>query len=398
MGFHIFESQDKRDSSYYSGIKERKELKQYINLSENAWVVIDEDIQDLNIKNPENVTFSGFLNRIFYNFHQQSNASISIRVQEYKEKLIDIVSQKSNGAKGSEKKERTAIERFATNAAEAYAQELISKSRSYTSKGEGRKFNVNKQNIEILLSSDESFYYEDHIGSYMKALFEEYTQKKAFERESIFYKDTVDKINIALAQSTKLKITIKQNQFGNIVDRKFYITPYKILQDKAGMYNYLVGFSEEILEDGILAQKTITSIRISKIYKIAVMNSMRAFISNESKAILEKELRQKTAQYLISELIDVKVQFKKSGLERFFKKVYMRPACYEKIGDLTYVFHCTRRQAEIYFFSFGSDLTILEPIELQKLFARWYKNAANQYLSIIELKESTENEQYHLIN
>ena len=70
----------------------------------------------------------------------------------------------------------------------------------------------------------------------------------------------------------------------------------------------------------------------------------------------------------------------------------MRPACYEKIDDLTYVFYCTRRQAEIYFFTFGSDLIILEPVELQKLFARWYKNASNQYLSLMEKEEFNENE------
>ena len=363
MGFYINEFEN--------------ELKQHINLSDNAWIVINEDIQNLTIKNEKSESFSGFLNRIFFNFYQQANATVSIRSQEYKNKFLKLFEEP-----GATKKSLLTAEQYASKIVPEYEKELISAANSYP-KGEGRKFRVNKQNLDVLRSSDESRYYET-TGLYIKAILEEYARKQTYEREQIYFKDTVDKINLSLKESAKLKIHIIQNQFGHEKRRQFYVTPYKIAQDKVGMYNYLVGYSEEILEDGSTAPKVIASFRISKIKKISVMHSMNAFISKSSLSALEKELNQNTAQYLLSDLIDVKVQFKKSGLERFYKKVYMRPVYYEKVDDLTYVFHCTRRQAEIYFFGFGSDLKILEPSDLKRLFAKRYEKAALQYCDVSE--------------
>ena len=65
------------------------DLKQHINLSDNARLVIDEDIRNF-YSSTEKESFSGFLNQIFTNFYQKSIASIDLRLLEKKEELEKI--------------------------------------------------------------------------------------------------------------------------------------------------------------------------------------------------------------------------------------------------------------------------------------------------------------------
>lgn len=352
------------------------ELKQHINLSDTAWIVIYEDINNLHMKNTKE-SFSGFLNRIFFNFHQKAFATISQRCQEYKEKLYKLIDDNSTDSQCG-----CAIDSYISRLVYGYEVELIQASRSYP-KGEGRKFRVNKQNLELLRLSPEANYY-DSIGQYMKAVFEEYAQKPTYEREQIYYKETVDKINSAIAQSLRLKIAIPHNRYGEISRRQFYITPYKLMQDKVRMYNYLVGFSEELMPNGSMAEKVVSSIRVSKIEKISIMSSMPAFISKASKTVIDREILKKTPQYMLGDVVDVKVKFKPSGVVKLKNRVYMRPAIYEKLSDDTYVFHCTMMQATNYFFKFGSDAVVLEPKELRDQFVKWYNMACSRYAELDE--------------
>ena len=54
------------------------EPKVHINLSEAAWLVIEEDRLNFSDSN-EKYSFSGFLNRIFTNYYQKADASINER-------------------------------------------------------------------------------------------------------------------------------------------------------------------------------------------------------------------------------------------------------------------------------------------------------------------------------
>ena len=64
--------------------------KKHINLSSSAWLVIKEDMR--NFGNGEKDNLTGFLNRVFENFYQDAEATISQRVFNRKEELKKMFS------------------------------------------------------------------------------------------------------------------------------------------------------------------------------------------------------------------------------------------------------------------------------------------------------------------
>ena len=143
MGFYI----DDLDVNY----------KQHVNLSNYAWSVIDDDIANFN-NCMEKTSFSGFLNRIFKNFYDKSVASISLRNMELLDKLRNLFSldKKSN-------KDKVLTNTFITTLVNYNSDNLIKNVKSY-SKDEGRKFRINKENIDILKESLEANNYTNSIG------------------------------------------------------------------------------------------------------------------------------------------------------------------------------------------------------------------------------------------
>jgi hypothetical protein len=351
------------------------ELKQHLNLSDNAWLTIYDDIHNF-YPNGTKQSFSGFLNRIFHNFYQSANASISQRYIELHEKLEKLFYPKAIG------EDRATSEKYITTILSVYENILKERVHSYP-KGEGKKFRINKQNLEILNESIDSIYYDKTIGPYLKAIFEEYVTLPPYKREQIFFQDTIDKINLAITEKKKIKIRLLQRTGENntTYSRGFYITPYAIKQDKTNTFNYLVGFSEEIGNEQNRHQKIAASFRISRIDKIDLMISMSGFLSKAEKAQLENDILQKTPQFMVGEMIDVEVKFTVKGLENFNRQLYMRPQNYDKKDKFTYIFHCTEMQAIGYFVKFGRDAVILSPESLKEKFILIYRTAIEAYLN-----------------
>ena len=354
-----------------------KDKKQHLNLSESAWIVVNQDIKNFYLNEKEE-SKSGFLNIILQNFYEASCASIELRCANKREEISSILDDiKMNNSK--EIKELF-LERYIKN----YKNSLLERAFSYP-KGHGEKFRINIENV-LLLKDDinEEDNYYDNIGLYLKALFEEYCEKQNYEREQIFFKDIIDQINLAINNSKKLKIIIREKyntKTQSYYVRKYYVSPYKIVQDDTKNYNYLVGLSEEILEDGTIGEKHISSFRISRIGRITQMKSMGSFISKESKDKIEQELIQKKAQFMAGELVDVTVRFTQKGLENFKRQLYLRPQLYQCIDKdkSVYVFKCSEVQAINYFFKFGRDIEILGPIELRNKFIKRYESALENY-------------------
>ncbi len=363
------------------------ELKQHVNLSENAWLVIREDIKTF-YDSESKESFSGFLNRVFKNFYQRADASIYLRYMEKADELEKLYSSKEFATfdKGT-------IKKFIDKYAEVYENELIAKSRSYPS-GHGEKFRINKENIAILRNVEEANYYENSIGLYLKAIFEEYVTKPQYIREQIFFADTLSEINKAIKDERKLKIALVQKitQSGEKRPRKkYYVSCYKIVQDKTNSFNYLIGFAEEIKEmddpehEGVrtisIGEKSAVGFRISRIEKANVMSSMGAHISKERANELEKDLVERTAMYMPGNPIDIKVVFTDKGLEDFRTQLLMRPQFYkiDKEDKHVYLFRCTEVQAINYFFKMGSHATIVEPASLYEKFMKRYESGFKSY-------------------
>lgn len=346
-----------------------RELKQHINLSENAWRIIDEDLKNF-LYSQEKPSFSGFLNRIFKNYYQVANASIhqkALDQRAYLKNLYDYdhlsLSQKKNMD--------TFIDKFILG----FEENLLNQSKSYQN-GHGEKFRINKENLDILRDSLEARYYNGCIGLYLKAIYEEYAANPLYKREQIFFEDNMRKINSAIASENKLKISLVKV---NGKQKKFYVSPYCITQDKTNSFNYLVGFSEEINANGETSPKQVACFRISRIEKLDIMKSMGAHISKENATAFNKQLTERGPQYMLKDITDIKVRFSEKGLESLKYQQYMRPQSYTKIDKYKYVFHCTELHAYNYFFKFGKDVEILSPQNLREKFIKNYTAAIKVY-------------------
>ena len=369
-----FDEVDAFDDDYLAD----KDKKQHLNLSEPAWLIVDQDIKNFYLNEKEE-TKSGFFNRILKNFYETSKASINIRCENKREELKKVFNAKTFASFDGEMKE-TFIEKYL----EVYKKELKDKALSYP-KGHGEKFRINVENVQLLKDEiNEEEYYDDTIGLYLKALYEEYCEKQNFEREQIFFKDIMDEISMAINESKKLKLAIKEKynpKTKSFYTRRYLVSPYKIVQDDTKSYNYLIGLAEEIKEDGTTKEKKVSSFRISRIDKIKKMSSMGGFISKENKDKIEDELIHKKAQFMVGDIIDVKVRFTRKGIESFKRQLYLRPQFYEKskTEDCVYTFKCTEVQAINYFFKFARDVEVLEPQVLREKFIKRYSEALDNY-------------------
>ena len=357
---------------------EEKDKKQHLNLSEPAWLIVDQDIKNFYLNEKEE-TKSGFFNRILKNFYETSKASINIRCENKREELKKVFNAKTFASFDGEMKE-TFIEKYL----EVYKKELKDKALSYP-KGHGEKFRINVENVQLLKDEiNEEEYYDDTIGLYLKAHYEEYCEKQNYEREQVFFKDIMDEISMAINESKKLKLAIKEKynpKTKSFYTRRYLVSPYKIVQDDTKSYNYLIGLAEEIKEDGTTKEKKVSSFRISRIDKIKKMSSMGGFISKENKDKIEDELIHKKAQFMVGDIIDVKVRFTRKGIESFKRQLYLRPQFYEKskTEDCVYTFKCTEVQAINYFFKFARDVEVLEPQVLREKFIKRYSEALDNY-------------------
>jgi hypothetical protein len=370
MGFYITGDYEK-DGFIYEKVNE---LKQHINLSEYAWQIIGDDIRNFYVDDTKE-SFSGFLNTIFTNYYQTASSTISQRFIEKSDELTKLFS-------GNEfKKYNNDITNvYISKMLDEYENQLIQLAFSYP-KGIGRKFRINKENLDILRDSLESIHYNDSVGLYMKAIFEEYATKSTHERECIFFKKTIDTINLAISGSNQLKISILQKlsiTHENFYTRKFYVSPYKVVQDKNMGFNYLIGYTEEILMDGKKSPKHISSFRLNRIDKINVMSSMSGFISKADKEKIETSIIEKGPQFMAGDLIEITIVLSNKGIESYNRQIYMRPQYTSKENNI-YHFKCTEVQALNYFFKFGRDVQITEPLSLRDKFINRYEDALKAY-------------------
>lgn len=368
MGFYIT-----GDDDFF----EADDLRQHINLSAYAWNIIEDDISNFYLDNNK-PSFAGFLNTIFYNFYHNANAAISQRYITRYDELQELFS--SSEFKNFKQEDKDI---YIDKMLDVYLVELIEKAMNHEKTPGGRKFRVNKVNTQILRNSTESIHYNDNIGNYLKAIYEEYALLPSYKREQIFFKENVDKINNAIGSKRKLKLSIMRKRHTNkegFYFRTFYVTPHKIVQDKTNSYNYLIGYSEELLTDGKTTLKQPVSFRISRLDRINIMSSMKAFISKDDLHALEKEVEDKGVQFLAGELIDVIVKFNPKGFEAYERQLYLRPTIYKKIDSDTYHFKTTFIQAQNYFFKIGRDIEVLEPVSLRESFINRYKTALEVYI------------------
>ena len=347
--------------------------KKRLNLSDYADFIIKEDMRHFN-NGEENV--SGTYNRIFRNFYNDAEASISLRYLAKDAELRELFSSKN-----FKKIDESITDRYIGALLVAYESELKEKVASYKKEVQST-YRIDKKNLDIIRKSSlEAQNYNESVSAYVKAVLEEYATRPMYEREQIYFKDRVETVESAISQRKKLRIITRTTNYEtNTTDfNRYIVCPYKLCQDKAKMYNYIVGLSEKIDKDGAEEQK-IASFRLAFIESIDMM-SEKSFISKDKQALIDSEIKSKGVQFLIGKVEAIKVRFTDRGVYSFNHQFHLRPTEYEKVdGEKnTYVFKCTRQQARNYFFKFGGDVEVLEPDGLRNDFIRLYREAFDRY-------------------
>lgn len=369
-----FEGMKNEYEQWQKGEKDRAENKQRMNVSDHAYLVLQNDMtvflpqddqRDLD-KIP-----SGFINQIFRNFRKIANSSVANKVHDKEIEYDNLLTS----VKSSDKKKILSIltEKYASDLKQEAEKRLKEKGNSFS-------FRIDKNNIQYLASEDgqaEKKYYKDNITHYLKAVIEEYAELPYAERECIYYKEIVDEIDMSVKDKKVLKIFLRK---GRNERKKSTIKYMKVLgrySDKEHLYNYVAG----LMSDDRKGTWSPGAIRLTSMAGCERLEQP-AFISKENAELITALMRKQGVQYLSAGSSDYKVvvKFTPRGEKMYQRVLHLRPLYINKREDKVYEFHCSKLQAESYFFKFGPEVKILEPVSLAEEFRNRYMVAADQYL------------------
>ena len=257
-----------------------------------------------------------------------------------------------------------------------------------TRKMGAKGFNI-KINGEIVSMMEQAglnaeFNYSADFAAYYVQFIEEYCKFPLNEREKIFYKQIISKIEDEICLKSVLKI---QKNDGNYAD----ILPYAVKQSDELNRNYLTGFSLRKKGVKYIYNKTICIplIKILSFQRIERIDIKKQIFFkedsdiqnyNDMKKYIEKRFVSDGILYLSDELRDVSVRLSDIGIEMLYSRVQYRPH-YEFDGTDKNIIHfkATRLQTFMYFFKFGEKAEILKPDAYREYFILQYKQALKIY-------------------
>ena len=334
-----------------------------ITLSPRAYQIMLEDMSFFGINTP-----ATFINTVFRNFRDDALASISIRLEEYRQRLetsFDNLSLSDNSTDKvidlliSEKK-----------------NELLENKKNTLSlqKGTSRVCHLDKQNLEYLLDKcNEEKYYNNRPSLYIRAVVEEYCALPFIEREKAFRKDIYKIVNDACQNKTQLKI--KSNIKGTI--QTLVIYPYKIVNDSMHTQSYLMGYCHP--QGAPKRDKYIASFAMARINPRET--NISSFISANDIKVLEDKIAKYSPTYILEDPVKVKAKLSERGKSKYQRVLISRPELVDGPDENgIYTFACTELQAFNYFFNFGADVEIVEPESLRNRFSDMYSIAAKIYI------------------
>ena len=343
---------------------ERIENKQRLNVSSHAYSILQHDIDVFQVEaERHSTTMTVLINHIFECFRDQAESSISSALQNRRIELTE---------KLSDMHDPTAREEAICLLLKSYAAELQKKREDRCkSKGEKITLRILHHNICFLLSEEgqqEASAYHDKVGAYIKAILEEYCDLPYVEREAIYFKKQKDEIDLAIQNKKLLRIVTRKQNIS-------YVKPLELCQDKEHMYHYLLGFTSSS-KDG---PWKVASFRMSHISSCK-RQAHSGVLAPEQKKEIQAAIAQTGIQYLSGSDTQqtIKVEFTSHGEKMYQQILHLRPQHIDHDG-LIYEFDCSLKQAEDYFFKFGHNARILEPIHLAEKFRRKYHNAAKKY-------------------
>ena len=121
------------------------------------------------------------------------------------------------------------------------------------------------------------------------------------------------------------------------------------------------------------------TMRISNIADAKVVRRKSGKLTARQKEELKTSLNDNGPQFMADDTHEIHIHLTPDGISRYNYQLALRPEYTKIIEPDIYVFRCSERQIEYYFFNFGKDAEILKPENLRKHFARRYREAAEGY-------------------
>ncbi|MCR5338770.1 MAG: WYL domain-containing protein [Lachnospiraceae bacterium] len=337
--------------------------KQHINLSEQAWEVIEFDRTAFSVTE-EALSLSGFLNTIFENYLISIEDETEIRLplplfQKEFDREVEWIRQALGRKRLSEEIIDGLRREYVVRNQKCYG---------ILSRGEGRKFRLNNAVLNALSSMQGSMVEEifDKPGKYLSAFYEEYARMSFYDREELYFHAII----------SGLQDWINRQRSGEvyIAGKRFLVIPFCISGDRGQNYHYLAGMSKANEEQNYKP----ASFRISRISSIGLLTAD----AKRERKMMEKEfdsaLKSKGIQFLLNDTARIRIRLDDIGKKMFNQQLHLRPVPEKRNGNV-FEFVCTQMQAEYYFFKFGHHAEVLSPVSLRNLFSEKYQEAAGHY-------------------
>lgn len=197
---------------------------------------------------------------------------------------------------------------------------------------------------------------EDSLSAYFRDMFTDYTSLPINERETIIFKPFTDKINEALKRGSKLVIKTKTEG-----TKAHIITPYGLVHSKKELYNHLL-----CVDDNYCA-----AYRLSRIKELLIYNESGSF-TNEQKLILKKMTEYGPKFSYTGNAGKIIVHLTDKG-KRIYKDINdLLPIPYKVKNDL-YYFDCSAAVLMHYLKCFGTNATVIVPIEINEKMTEFHE-------------------------
>lgn len=157
----------------------------------------------------------------------------------------------------------------------------------------------------------------------------------------------------------------------------FLVYPYKIIPDPLHTQEYLACYTRKPEEPS--GEKKDASFSMARFQKPKLLKRS-AFLSKNDINKIEDDISRLSITFLLGEPSDIYVKLTEQGKKLYQTRLYSRP---EKIDSLstenTYAFSCSEFQAYYYFFPFGPDAEIIQPVSLRNKMRQNYSAALENY-------------------
>lgn len=197
-------------------------------------------------------------------------------------------------------------------------------------------------------------------SSYFRNMIYDYLMLPQYKRSEIIYKDIVIKANTAIKENCKIKLLLDNDSIQEMI-------PYKVSTTKEELYSFIIG---------IYKNKQVVSTNICKIKSIIVLKE-KAILSSDSIALLDKNI-DCGVNFPFNDSCNAIIKLNDFGKNTFKKRYIHRPKPIKIVDDL-YYFSCSFYQLVSYFFAFGENALVIEPVELKNKLSYLYYKASLAY-------------------